>query len=948
MPGSASFSFSRPSSTALPDPLPKRPRRLRRFFLVAAVVALAAGSSALFAVWHLDAIAKWTIHRMFPGVVAEMGSLRLVSATQLEVRKLVLRSTKTHEPLLALENGSAVFSFARVWRAQLESVTLLGPDLAVSPDLGEALGMQSPKSSAATGSSGFPWSIAHVVVSDGRLRIARFGEQSPTVELHFSADFQNFGVGGEAATVEHVAHLDHIAAFDKSGRRLLDIADADLRFTTEELFTRDHLRAARIGDGSITITQSLLDFFEPRPRAKSAATAAVSDAPGWSVGALDLDGMHVLVPDAPGVIGKVEFSVTAVLRDLGAVGTPQSASVQQVVVSDLAVATDRDPGAPLLQADVAEARFTIAGLAQHRIEELSLENPIIDFAPEALTTPMQSSAPSSGNAASGSPPAWLIAHVSCNSGELRLRGLQNGAFDLSTKFSFDMRNLGTQGDAATAMQELTLWDTQASSGSSKAFLTADVARVRFTTAGLLEKKYIDSVKVDGGRLIVGDALQKLLTPASTPKPQQPAAAATGPQWSIGALDISGVRTRIEDKRPGVTDLRFTLNTSLRDVSASGVSSQVFDQVQTIELANIDLNSPIHKGAKILTLRSVFVRFTLRELARKHLTEVTIREPIIYLSEDLFVYMERASASESSATNGSPQSAAAGPSWSVDHLEAKSGKLVIGSGGQKDVGLPLQFETTMDDVALDNLAKLKVQAALRVPRQSYDFPAYQLGVEDVQGDLRFAYPPEKGEKNLVQKLEMKKIRWRQFQSRDAWIAVTFDARGINGLFGGQAYRGYVNGGFSFFFRDDAPWEGWVAGTDVDTSAVTDVMAPQNFRMTGPLDFEVQLDAFRKDISRMRGVFHVKEPGKLHIGKLDDLLANIPPEWPAIKQSSTRIALESLRDFDYTHAAGDFWFVESQGLLDLRLTGPLGSRNFEVALHDDTETQNRWQKGTLGNR
>lgn len=934
----------------MPDPKPKRPRRWpRRFFLAAAALALALGSSALLAIWHLDAIAKWTIHRTFPGVVAEMGSLKLVSSTRLEVRKLVLRSAKTREPLLALENGSAVFSFTRVWRSQLEAVILLGPDLAISPDLGDALAMQPSKTRASAGGSTFPWTIARVVVGDGRLRIARFGEHSPTVELHFSADFQNFGVGGEAANIEHVAHLDQIAAFDKGGRRLLDVVDADLRFTTEELFARDHLRSARVGEGSLTITQTLLDFFDPAPKSKAAAAAGAPDAPGWSVGALDLEGLHVLVPNAPGAIGKVEFSVTAMLRDLGAVGTPQSEAAQQVVVSRLAVATDRDPDIPLLQADEAEVQFTITGLTSHRIEELRLESPRIDFAPDALSSADQAPSTSSGKTASSPPPTWLIAHASCDSGELRLRGLGNGAFDLGTKFAFDARNLGTQADAASTVQELTLWDTQASSGASKAFLSADVARVRFTTTGLLEKRSIDSVKVTGGRLLVGDALQKLMTPASTPKPRpQTPAAASGADWSIGSLDISGVRTRIEDKRPGVTDLRFTLNTSLRDVSASGVSSQVFDQMQTIELANIDLNSPIHKGAKILTLRSVFVRFTLRELARKHLSEVTIREPIIYLSEDLFVYMERASATETPTPKGKPQPTPAEPGWSVDHLEAKSGKLVIGSGGQKDVGLPLQFETTMDAVALDNLAKLKVQAALRVPKQSYDFPSYQLGVEDVQGDLHFAYPPEKGEKNLVQKLEMKKIRWRQLQSREAWIAVTFDARGINGQFGGQAYRGYVNGGFSFFFRDDAPWEGWVAGTDVDTSSVTDVMAPQNFRMTGPLDFEVQLDAFRKDISRMRGAFHVKQPGKLHIGKLDDLLANIPPEWPAIKQSSTRIALEALRDFDYTHAAGDFWFVESQGLLGLRLTGPLGSRNFEVALHDDMETRNRWQKGTLGNR
>jgi hypothetical protein len=918
---------------------------LRRVLVAAVCAALALGIAGVFALLHLDWIAKWTIHRIFPGVVAEMGSLRLVAANRLEVRKLALRAAKTREPLLVLEDGSAFFSFARVWRAQLEEVRLNNPALVVSPDLGDALGMESARAKPARGGSAFSWGIARVVVTGGHLRIARFGRQSPTLDLDFSADFRNFGVGGDAASVEHDAHLSRIQAHDAQGREFLDLADADLRFTTGELFGQDHLRAARIGKGSLTVSQSLIDFFTPKPKASTGAGAA--SAPGWSVGALDLDGARVVVPDAPGAIGRVEFSLTAALRNLGAVGTPEARAPQRVTITDIAVATDRRPKVHLFLADKAEAEFTIAGLARHRIEELALENPVIDFSVDSFAA---SSAPqaSSPPAAAASPMPWLIAHASCDAGSLRLRGLKGGVLDVSTKFTFDMQNLGTLGDAAHAVQELTVWDTQAGIGASRAFLTADVAQVRFTTSGLLDQHRIEAVKVTGGRLLVGEALQKLLEPAPAAAQAAAPAANSGPEWSIVALDISGVRTRIEDKRPGVTDLRFTLNTSMRDVSASGVSSQVFDQLQTVELANIDLNSPIHRGAKILTLRSVFVRFTLRELARKHLSEVIIREPIIYLSEDLFVYMERASAPEVSANGKTLTTAPAGPGWSVEHLEAKSGKLVIGSGGRKDVGLPLEFETTMDDVALDNLAKLKVQAALRVPKQSYEFPAYQLGVEDVQGDLRFAYPPEKGEKNLVQKLYLQKVRWRQFQSRDAWVAATFDASGINGQFGGQAYNGYVNGGFSFFFRDDAPWIGWVSGTDVNLTSLTDVIAPQNFRMTGPLDFEVQLDAFRKDIDRMRGVFHVKEPGHLHIGKLDDLLANIPADWPAIKQSSTRIALETLRDFDYTKAGGDFWFVDSQGILGLRLTGPLGSRNFEVALHDDQNTQNRWQKGTLGNR
>ena len=77
-------------------------------------------------------------------------------------------------------------------------------------------------------------------------------------------------------------------------------------------------------------------------------------------------------------------------------------------------------------------------------------------------------------------------------------------------------------------------------------------------------------------------------------------------------------------------------------SAGGISSGLLDEVQTVEFANIDLRSPLNPKSKILSLRSVFVRFTLGDLARKHLREVVILRPSIFLSQDLFVYMERAS------------------------------------------------------------------------------------------------------------------------------------------------------------------------------------------------------------------------------------------------------------------------------------------------------------------
>ena len=175
-------------------------------------------------------------------------------------------------------------------------------------------------------------------------------------------------------------------------------------------------------------------------------------------------------------------------------------------------------------------------------------------------------------------------------------------------------------------------------------------------------------------------------------------------------------------------------------------------------------------------------------------------------------------------------------------------------------------------------------------------------------------------------------------------MTFDQKGINGAFGGKTYRGDVAGGFSFFFEGDSPWIGWVSGRNVALRELTNVLAPQNFQMSGPLEFRLQMDAQGPKVDRVLGEFRVTRPGKMVIGKINDLLKMIPPTWNLAKQGSTRIALETLRDFDYTKAGGDFWFVQSQGVLRLALQGPSGSRNFDVVLHADDSPEGRWKKGS----
>lgn len=937
----------------MPDAPQTRPRRwFRRLLLAAGTAAALFAVAGWFAAHHLEALTRFALQQVLPGISVEMGSLRAASLSRIEVRQLTLRSRKTHATLLTLAGGSINFRLGDLWRARIEEVRLDTANLIISPELSDALGLAATQSDAETARSGggfLPWSIGRLILDGGHLRITRFGKQSPTLDLDITAHLEEVGFTGEAAHREHAIALTNLHATDTAGATIFRTGSVDLRFTPEELFAGRHLRRAHIAPGEATLGPTILNLFQPRPAKPATATSPAKPArPGWTIGRLNLDDLALTVPDAPGPIGRVSLQVRADLQNLG--GTAGS-DEQTLRLEKLQVAADADPTQPLLTADAATLHFTTDGLAARRLGRLEIESPAVTLTlPRPAAAAPSAPATSSPATPAASLPDWRLDRLTTRYGTLRVTGLGDGTLSVSTKFAFDLPDVALTGKAADQPQELSFWDTRAEPANAAAFLTLNVGTITFRPADVLLRQKIETVRVKGGRLAVGSALQKLL-PADSPAPSAKSSPSPTPPaggWTIGTLEIAGVRTRLEDKRPGLTELRFTVGTTLRNVRTGNLADELLEEEQTVELSNIDLRSPLNPAAKILSLRSVFVRFSLRDLARKHLREIVLLRPSIYLSQDLFVYMERATAGDPAATGGTAATptAPAGKGWSVQHLDVKFGRLVIGSGGGNDVGLPLEFETTADNLALDNLATLQLKAALRIPRQSYEFPDYQLEVTDVEGDLRFAYPPEKGEKNLVQKLDIQAVRWRQYRARDAWLAVTFDARGINGEFGGAAYRGYVNGGFSFFFQDSSPWIGWVAGTDVDTEALTAVISPQNFSLTGPADFEIQLDAFRKRIARMRGVFQLKESGRLRIGKLDDLLTNIPPGWNLLKQSSTRIALETLRDFPYTKAAGDFWFVESQGLLNLDLSGPTGSRTFEVALHDGADAPNLWQQGKLG--
>jgi hypothetical protein len=56
-------------------------------------------------------------------------------------------------------------------------------------------------------------------------------------------------------------------------------------------------------------------------------------------------------------------------------------------------------------------------------------------------------------------------------------------------------------------------------------------------------------------------------------------------------------------------------------------------------------------------------------------------------------------------------------WSVKTLRVNFGRVIIAVGGRSQVGLPLAFYTTAQNLSLSSLAGLNVELALKVPNLS---------------------------------------------------------------------------------------------------------------------------------------------------------------------------------------------------------------------------------------
>jgi hypothetical protein len=646
----------------------------------------------------------------------------------------------------------------------------------------------------------------------------------------------------------------------------------------------------------------------------------------------------------------IHFTFAPEFHDLDLSARAKSATTQQTVVLEGVEFVSRE-GNPEQIGKISrvEVKFSQLEAGKMNFDELIVRAPSFQITPAALNA-FGISAPEpanhlKANEDSASFPTLRVGKILVENGEVFMKGFGETVPEGSLKFGFETDDfqLGESGAALEKKHTVQLWDLRLAPTFAplEQFASVDSLQIEFTPADLLQRKEIAAATLTGMTITMGQTFRSFMNAGSTTTSSGATPAATtvttktppAKSWKLRELGIVNSRITLTDLGVGAPSVGFNVETTLKNIPLSAAGTETAEEIQQQELADLVITSPLDQFVPVFTMKTLFIRYSIAGLLRRELEEIQVLNPTIYVGEDLFWYFDELGKrqAETETPAAGPAPASEDTSWKLKKFGIDYGQLVIANGGTARLPLPLTFSTSAENLNLGKLSDLKLALDLKVPQEDYLFPGYKLELIQLGGNIRFDLPPQSAANNLVQTLRMKEVRWRQFHADEGWLSVTFDSKGINGEIGAKGYGGYINGGFSFFFGDTYPWVGWLSGAKVDLKKVTDVMAPGSFGMDGPADFKLEANGASSSLERLRGSLRAVRRGKMQIGKLDQILADIPSDWYWLKRETTRILLETLRDFTYDTGDASFWYLNDEGNLKLTLQGPAGSRNIDLVLH-----------------
>lgn len=562
-------------------------------------------------------------------------------------------------------------------------------------------------------------------------------------------------------------------------------------------------------------------------------------------------------------------------------------------------------------------------------------------------------------------------HLAITDGEVKIDGKWGAPFEAETTFSITTQEPTDSSPAQSSLHTLNIAATRLIASGSTPLPVAQVGQFQVTARlpELLTDRRIESLSLDGGQVEFGEALIAILDPGKTHSAPTVSSQTTEKitntsiqvpyappkKWTAGRVAVSDLSITLQKIAPGLPPLTFAVQFQAEDtpLEPEGLVENV--DAQRIELTSLTIPAPYGSLRPVARLDTIFLHFTLDGLLRQRIDRVEILNPTLYVGEPLFWYvdyyrkfaggeinpsmekMALASSANDVALNAVAQalSTASIPakSWGIDELAVSGGKLILAPKGVPLPGFrqafPFSFSTRLDSGQLD--------AVFDIPTDNYPLPDIDLELIGMKGQVRFNLPLKDVDNNLTETFEVDQIRWKQLHVENAHLSVTYDMNGIYGKFGGEAYEGYIEGGFDVYLNDSYTWDGWIAATNVLSTEITQKLTPAYFLLEGKVNGSLIAAGDAKELYQADITCSNATAGRFSIAALNDMLDTLPNDIGAsLTDQITRIGLETLRDFDYetVEAKGRFHGREGSGFL--KIFGPTGSRQFDVNVLD-----HRWK-------
>ena len=594
----------------------------------------------------------------------------------------------------------------------------------------------------------------------------------------------------------------------------------------------------------------------------------------------------------------------------------------------------RGDEAVALEIPGVQVQATLEGLRARKVRGITIAEPKL-----AVTDALLAAFPAAAETPPADQPAsapWMLERLTLTGGRasLDLAGAPLVQARFAAQLGDDLLPPREPGELQAGV-DFTDIAVRARGTGLEPFLRVPAVRTKFRLPEVQRDRRVASVQVEGFDFRFNKAFRDLI--AAAEKPALPAGGKAAPDkpaspFRIGELLVTDGSIHLDDLGLGLPSIGCRVNTTFRNLALAPEAGAGGQELQTIELSRIALTSPLDPFVSVMSLETIFVRFTLAGIWRREIEEVAIIRPRIDIGPDLFWYIDRVQKTEPAPGEDAPSVADAGPDWLIKKFSATSGQLFLALEGHSEVALPMPFSSHAENLNFRKLADLRLKLSIEMPEQDYHYPGYELALRGVAGRVEFSLPPTQGANNVVNTLRLREVRWKQFRGSDCYVAVTYDERGIYGHLGGKGYGGVVNGQFNLLLGPGSPWNGWLSGTRIELKPITDALAPEKLALTGPANFHLSASARGPQIEQVTGDFSATRGGALRIGKIDDLIKELPGDWSGVKRGLSRISLEALRDFAYDTAHGDFRFHGREGALRLDLRGPAGSRKFAFDFHD----------------